>query len=221
MADYICPEHRENACALYAKPGKCDLCDGNMFFEPKKNKAPVKLRPQKKSRRMGARFEEENHNQNVALVGRDSCFLTPNSGAGTVYKGDEWINGFCSVMQELKTNVKPKVSRGSKTYTVKRQELEKVKREGAAANIEFSYLKFRFLETDSETYSIISDEIMNAVIESLTEDRKKASLCDSTIEYFKARYLRCEAEKALLEAKIRELEAKITLDNNINERKDG
>ena len=221
MADYICPEHRENACALYAKPGKCDLCDGNMFFEPKKNKASVKLRTQKKSRRMVARFEEENHNQNVALVGRDSCFLTPNSGAGTVYKGDEWINGFCSVMQELKTNVKPKVSRGSKTYTVKRQELEKVKREGAAANIEFSYLKFRFLETDSETYSIISDEIMNAVIESLTEDRKKASLCDSTIEYFKARYLRCEAEKALLEAKIRELEAKLTLDNNINERKDG
>lgn len=221
MAEFICPEHRENICALYLKPGKCDLCDGNMFFEEKKARSMPKLRTQKKSKRMGARFEEENHSQNVALVGPASCFLTPNSGAGSVYKGDEWINGFCSVMQELKTNVKPKISRGSKTYTVKRQELEKVSREGAEANIEFSYLKFRFLETDSETYSIISDEIMNAVIESLIEDRRKASLCDSTIEYFRARYLRCEAEKAALEAKVRELEAKIRLDDKINERKDG
>ena len=219
--NFSCPEQREGICALFAKEGKCNLCDGNMYFEPIKVKPKPKLRTQKKSERMGSRFEEENHKNNVDLVGGLNCFLTPNSGAGSIYKGDEWIKGFISVMQELKTNVKPKISRGSKTYTCRRAELEKVKREGAEANIEFSYLKFRFLETDSETYSIISDDTMNAIIESLIEDRKKASLCDRTIEYFKARYLRCEAEKAMLEAKIRELEAKINLDNNNNERKDG
>ena len=211
MSEFTCPEGNETSCALYGKAGKCDLCDGSMFFEPIKKKAPVRLRTQKKSKRMGAKFEEENHEQNMAIVGRDSCFLTPNSGAGNLYKGDEWINGFCSVMQELKTNVKPKVSRGSKSYTVKRQELEKVKREGDEANIEFYYLKFRFLESDSETYSIISDEIMNSIIATLNEDRKKVALTDSTVNYFKAKYLRIEAEKSLLEAKVRELEAELAL----------
>lgn len=220
MSEYSCPEGNETSCALYGKAGKCDLCDGSMFFEPIKKKAPVRLRTQKKSKRMGAKFEEENHEQNMAIVGRDSCFLTPNSGAGNLYKGDEWINGFCSVMQELKTNVKPKVSRGSKSYTVKRQELEKVKREGDEANIEFYYLKFRFLESDSETYSIISDEIMNSIIATLNEDRKKVALTDSTVNYFKAKYLRIEAEKSLLEAKVRELEAELAL-VKIKEGKEG
>ena len=220
MSEYSCPEGNETSCALYGKAGKCDLCDGSMFFEPIKKKAPVRLRTQKKSKRMGAKFEEENHEQNMAIVGRDSCFLTPNSGAGNLYKGDEWINGFCSVMQELKTNVKPKVSRGSKSYTVKRQELEKVKREGDEANIEFYYLKFRFLESDSETYSIISDEIMNSIIATLNEDRKKVALTDSTVNYFKAKYLRIEAEKSLLEAKVRESEAALAL-VKIKEGKEG
>lgn len=220
MSEFTCPEGNETSCALYGKAGKCDLCDGSMFFEPIKKKTPVRLRTQKKSKRMGAKFEEENHEQNMAIVGRDSCFLTPNSGAGNLYKGDEWINGFCSVMQELKTNVKPKVSRGSKSYTVKRQELEKVKREGDEANIEFYYLKFRFLESDSETYSIISDEIMNSIIATLNEDRKKVALTDSTVNYFKAKYLRIEAEKSLLEAKVRELEAELAL-VKIKEGKEG
>ena len=220
MSEFTCPEGNETSCALYGKAGKCDLCDGSMFFEPIKKKAPVRLRTQKKSKRMGAKFEEENHEQNMAIVGRDSCFLTPNSGAGNLYKGDEWINGFCSVMQELKTNVKPKVSRGSKSYTVKRQELEKVKREGDEANIEFYYLKFRFLESDSETYSIISDEIMNSIIATLNEDRKKVALTYSTVNYFKAKYLRIEAEKSLLEAKVRELEAELAL-VKIKEGKEG
>ena len=220
MSEFNCPEGNETSCALYGKAGKCDLCDGSMFFEPIKKKAPVRLRTQKKSKRMGAKFEEENHEQNMAIVGRDSCFLTPNSGAGNLYKGDEWINGFCSVMQELKTNVKPKVSRGSKSYTVKRQELEKVKREGDEANIEFYYLKFRFLESDAETYSIISDEIMNSIIATLNEDRKKVALTDSTVNYFKAKYLRIEAEKSLLEAKVRELEAELAL-VKIKEGKEG
>ena len=220
MSEFTCPEGNETSCALYGKAGRCNLCDGSMFFEPIKKKAPVRLRTQKKSKRMGAKFEEENHEQNMAIVGRDSCFLTPNSGAGNLYKGDEWKNGFCSVMQELKTNVKPKVSRGSKSYTVKRQELEKVKREGDEANIEFYYLKFRFLESDAETYSIISDEIMNSIIATLNEDRKKVALTDSTVNYFKAKYLRIEAEKSLLEAKVRELEAELAL-VKIKEGKEG
>ena len=88
------------------------------------------------------------------------------------------------------------------------------------ANIEFYYLKFRFLESDSETYSIISDEIMNSIIATLNEDRKKVALTDSTVNYFKAKYLRIEAEKSLLEAKVRELEAELAL-VKIKEGKEG
>ena len=205
-----CPTGRENECVMFGKT-QCNLCDGEMYFEQKKIKPKPQLRTQKKSNRMGSKFEEENHKKNIGLVGSSGCFLTPNSGAGDMYKGDEWISSFVTIMQELKTNVVPKVSRGSKTYTCKRSELEKVKREGDAANIEFAYLKFRFLESDSDTYSIISDDILDSIIVTLNENRKKVLLCDSTVNYYKDRYSHIEAKNVELEAKIKELESQIKL----------
>ena len=132
--------------------------------------------------------------------------MTPNSGAGDKYKGDEWINGFCTVMQELKTNVKPKISRGSKTYTCKRDELEKVKREGREANVEFAYLKFRFLESDSETYSIISDDIMDSVITTLIADREKVNRINEYIDYYEKREKYLKNKMLMLESRNQELE---------------
>ena len=155
---------------------------------------------------MGARFEEENHQKNVTMFNKTSCFMTPNSGAGDKYKGDEWINGFCTVMQELKTNVKPKISRGSKTYTCKRDELEKVKREGKEANVEFAYLKFRFLESDSETYSIISDDIMDSVITTLIADREKVNKINDYIDYYEKREKYLKNKMLMLESRNQELE---------------
>ena len=218
---FSCPEQREKICSLFAKEGKCDLCDGKMYFEPIRVKPKPMLRTQKKSERMGSRFEEENHKNNVELVGGLNCFLTPNSGAGSIYKGDEWIKGFISVMQELKTNVKPKISRGTKTYTCRRAELEKVKREGIDANVEFMYLKFRFNEADSDTYTIISDDVMDSVIAALIEDRKKVQAVDSLKKYYetkgkyqKSRIVELEARIISLENKIRLIEAenKLTCD---------
>ena len=132
--------------------------------------------------------------------------MTPNSGAGDKYKGDEWINGFCTVMQELKTNVKPKISRGSKTYTCKRDELEKIKREGKEANVEFAYLKFRFLESDSDTYSIISDEVMDSVITTLISDRKKVNKINEYIDYYEKREKYLKNKVLMLELRNQELE---------------
>ena len=206
MNSYQCPENKEEICALFGKAGKCELCDGFMYFEPKKIKPRPQMRTQKKSNRMGARFEEENHQKNVAMFNKTSCFMTPNSGAGDKYKGDEWINGFCTVMQELKTNVKPKISRGSKTYTCKRDELEKVKREGKEANVEFAYLKFRFLESDSETYSIISDDIMDSVITTLISDREKVNKINEYINYYEKREKYLKNKILMLESRNQELE---------------
>ena len=206
MNSFQCPENKEEICALFGKAGKCELCDGSMYFEPKKIKPRPQMRTQKKSNRMGARFEEENHKKNVAMLNKSSCFMTPNSGAGDKYKGDEWINGFCTVMQELKTNVKPKISRGSKTYTCKRDELEKVKREGKEANIEFAYLKFRFLESDSDTYSIISDEVMDSVITTLIADREKVNRINDYIDYYEKREKYLKNKVLMLESRNQELE---------------
>ena len=206
LNSYQCPENKEEICALFGKAGKCELCDGSMYFEPKKIKPRPQMRTQKKSSRMGARFEEENHQKNVAMFNKVSCFMTPNSGAGDKYKGDEWINGFCTVMQELKTNVKPKISRGSKTYTCKRDELEKVKREGKEANVEFAYLKFRFLESDSETYSIISDDIMDSVITTLITDREKVNKINNYIDYYEKREKYLKNKILMLESRNQELE---------------
>ena len=206
MNSYQCPENKEEICALFGKAGKCELCDGSMYFEPKKIKPRPQMRTQKKSSRMGARFEEENHQKNVAMFNKASCFMTPNSGAGDKYKGDEWINGFCTVMQELKTNVKPKISRGSKTYTCKRDELEKVKREGKEANVEFAYLKFRFLESDSDTYSIISDDIMDSVITTLITDREKVNRINEYIDYHEKREKYLKNKVLMLESRNHELE---------------
>ena len=128
-----------------------------------------------------------------------------------MYKGDEWIQGFLSVMQELKTNVKPKISRGSKTYTCRRAELEKVKREGLDANVEFMYLKFRFNEADSDTYTIISDDVMDSVIAALIEDRKKVQAVDSLKKYYEAKDQYQKSKIVELEARITSLEKKISL----------
>lgn len=206
MNSYQCPENKEEICALFGKAGKCELCDGSMYFEPKKIKPRPQMRTQKKSNRMGSRFEEENHKKNLAMLNKSSCFMTPNSGAGDKYKGDEWINGFCTVMQELKTNVKPKISRGSKTYTCKRDELEKVKREGKEANVEFAYLKFRFLESDSDTYSIISDEVMDSVITTLIADREKVNKINEYIDYYEKREKYLKNKLLMLESRNQELE---------------
>ena len=206
MNSFQCPENKEEICALFGKAGKCELCDGSMYFEPKKIKSRPQMRTQKKSNRMGARFEEENHKKNVAMLNKSSCFMTPNSGAGDKYKGDEWINGFCTVMQELKTNVKPKISRGSKTYTCKRDELEKVKREGKEANVEFAYLKFRFLESDSDTYSVISDEVMDSVITTLIADREKVNRINEYINYYEKREKYLKNKILMLESRNQELE---------------
>ena len=206
MSNFQCPENKEEICALFGKVGKCELCDGSMYFEPKKIKPRPQMRTQKKSNRMGSRFEEENHQKNLAMLNKSSCFMTPNSGAGDKYKGDEWINGFCTIMQELKTNVKPKISRGSKTYTCKRDELEKVKREGKEANVEFAYLKFRFLESDSDTYSIISDEVMDSVITTLIADREKVNKINEYIDYYEKREKYLKNKVLMLESRNQELE---------------
>ena len=54
--------------------------------------------------------------------------MTLNSGATVLEKGDEQISGIINVMEELKTQM-PDRAKGTKTFTIKRQWLDKLNKE--------------------------------------------------------------------------------------------
>ena len=188
-------------CEIFHKyPAKCALCPDRAYFSPAKTRIK-KTYAGKKSSRMGARFEEENHAKNETALSRQ----TPNSGAGRI-KGDEQITGLVRIMEELKTHVKPRLSRGDKTFTVHKEWFQKLDAEAPVENMEFWYLKFKFLETDPETYIAINEEILMAMVATLVEDRRKAKLAQQAIDLANARADTLRAENILLEAKLREMQ---------------
>ena len=139
-------------CETFTKyPQKCAMCFREAYYVPVKQK-PKKRYVGKNSNRMGAKFEKENHENNQKLLA--SSNQTPNSGAGRV-KGDEQISGIIHIMEELKTRVKPKIARGSQTFTIHKEWLDKLTKESQAENKECWYLKFRFNETEEDTYVVV------------------------------------------------------------------
>ena len=185
-------------------PGRCELCINQSYYIPYKFKKPLIPRSNKKSKRMGAIFEEKNHESNEKIL--TSSNLTPNSGAGRI-KGDEQITGLVRIMEELKTQIVPKQSRGNKTFTIHKEWFEKLDKEAPLENMEFWYLKFRFLETDPDTYVVINEDMLMSIIKTLSEDRREAKLAKFSIDAANTKADRIHAENILLEAKIRELEA--------------
>ena len=190
-------------CEIFSKyPAKCALCPDRAYYSPEKIRTK-KTYTGKKSNRQGARFEAKNHETNQELLA--SSKLTPNSGAGKI-KGDEQITGLIRVMEELKTHVKPKTARGEKTFTIHKEWLEKLDTEAQAENMEFWYLKFRFLETDTDTYIVLNENVVMSMIATLVEDRRNAKLAQRSIDLANATADRIKAENVLLTARIRELE---------------
>ena len=189
-------------CEIFNKyPAKCAICPDQAYYSPEK----IRIRKPyvgKNSNRQGARFEKRNHESNEKLL--TSSSLTPNSGAGKI-KGDEQITGLVRIMEELKTRVKPKLSRGDKTFTIHKEWFQKLDVEASAEGMEFWYLKFKFLETDPDTYIAINEEILMAMVKTLVEDRRKTKLAQQAIDLANARADTIRAENILLEAKLREL----------------
>ncbi len=193
-------------CETFTKyPQKCALCLRQAYYMPVKQKT-IKRYVGKNSNRMGARFEKENHETNQKLL--TSSNQTPNSGAGKI-KGDEQISGLVHVMEELKTHVKPKLARGSETFTIHKEWLEKLNKEAHAENKEFWYLKFRFNESEAETYIVLEQDMVMSMIKTMAEDRKKANLAQNQIDLAKAKAELIDAENTRLHAEIRLKEAEM------------
>jgi len=196
-------------CEIFTKyPAKCALCPDQSYYSPEKIRVR-KTYTGKKSNRQGAQFETKNHEANQALL--TSSKLTPNSGAGRI-KGDEQITGLVRIMEELKTHIKPKIARGDKTFTIHKEWFTKLDLEAPDENMEFWYLKFRFLETDPDTYIAINEDILMAMVKTLIEDRRKAKLAQQAIDLANAKADRIKAENILLEAKVRELTLQLEME---------
>lgn len=189
-------------CEIFSKyPAKCAMCPDQAYYSPEKVRVQKRYTG-KKSDRQGARFEAKNHEANQKLLVSSS--LTPNSGAGYI-KGDEQITGLVRIMEELKTHVKPRTARGDKTFTIHKEWFDKLDQEAPLENMEFWYLKFRFLETDPDTYVALNEPVLMAMVKTIVEDRRKAKMAQHAVDLANAKADRIRAENILLEARIREL----------------
>ena len=80
---------------------KCNNCyTPNSCYSPKKQEVPIKR--DKLGKRMGAKFELQNHKSNQAILNTGFSMMTPNSGATNLYKGDEQIKGLVVLWKSLK-----------------------------------------------------------------------------------------------------------------------
>ena len=183
---------------------KCNNCyTPNSCYSPKKQEVPVKR--DKLGKRMGAKFELQNHKSNQAILNTGFSMMTPNSGATNLYKGDEQIKGLVRVMEELKTGI-IKQAPGKETFTIKKQWLRKLKLEATAEDQELYYLKFRFNEEDEITYCIIDAEQIMSCIYTLKKDRETAQNADLKIQIAEKQRDVLAAENLLLKEKIKLLE---------------
>lgn len=150
-------------------PDSCAMCVDLSLYVPTKIKKKTSMRRYKKSDRMGASFEERiNYETNHKLSA--SSGLTPNSGAGNI-KGDIEISGCIDVALELKTKVKPKIARGSLTFTIQKEWLTKLRTESLQANKEFWALVFSFLENEKDAYAILEYNQVSDMIATMARDR--------------------------------------------------
>lgn len=192
-------------------PDKCPMCiNQSLYVASKVKKKTTGFRQYKKSDRMGASFEEKvRENTNTRLYAASN--LTPNSGAGDV-KGDIAISGCIDMALELKTKIKPKITRGSLSFTIQKEWLEKLNKESKAANKEFWALVFSFTETDNNIYSILEYDQLLSMICTMTHDRIKYNTVKTELEELKKRYSLLETQ---IVSKNKEIELlKSSLENN-------
>ena len=190
---------------------RCDTCftDG-INYAPLKVKKVTTLahRQNKTDKRLGSHFEYQNHKNNDSLLKDAYSNMTINSGATAIEKGDEQIKGIIEVMEELKTQM-PDRAKGTKSFSIKRQWLDKLHKEAIAENKEFWYLKFAFSEDEAiqdtnNIFVVIEQDIIMSMVKTMVEDRKKANKADSIVDISNKR-------RAYLESKISTLKAKISL----------
>lgn len=200
---------------------KCMLCiRPDLYYQPVKAKnvgfkRNIKV---KESKRQGSISEVKAYNQFKNAIDNNTVTGTPNSGAGKV-KGDMQLVGIVNAMLELKTTtVKNAVkARGKESFSVKREWLEKLKREAKEANKEIYSLIFSFKEFDDDFYAVIELQHLLDVIATMKQDRLNVKNVDRQIDVYRKRSALLEAENTKLTAEIEYLKALLDSKEEVTE----
>lgn len=202
----------------------CFFCSNGMNYKEPKRRTPVRRHSQKADKRMGSGFEKANHDRNVEIL---SSRMTINSGATNKEKGDENIViGAYRLMEELKTQ-EPERARGCKSFSIKREWLNKLHTEALKKNQDFWHLKFAFNEdegaviTRAERFSegnpagsvfvVMEQDMVMSWVQALAQDEIKVAEIDDRMRFLNKKNQVLEAENVALKAKVEELEAKLKL----------
>ena len=176
----------------------CILCvNSSKYKKAKVRKYGIQRNTNKKSNRMGSQAEVINHKTIKDTV---EANMTPNSGAGKI-KGDEQIRGLVNIMQEVKTQEVIR-ARGHSQFTIKKEWLEKLEKEGFNSNMEFWYLVFSFKDNDEKLYTVIDNKQMNDMVATIIHDRKVAKEAQDKIDMANKKTALFEAENIKLHAGI-------------------
>ena len=176
----------------------CILCvNSSKYKKAKVRKYGIQRNNNKKSNRMGSQAEVINHKTIKDTV---EANMTPNSGAGKI-KGDEQIRGLVNILQEVKTQEVIR-ARGHSQFTIKKEWLEKLEKEGFNSNMEFWYLVFSFKDNDEKLYTVIDNKQMNDMVATIIHDRKIAKEAQDKIDMANKKTALFEAENIKLHAEI-------------------
>lgn len=199
---------------------KCYTCfSDSVNYIPIKQKKHYTLnrkQTNKPDKRKGSNFEYNNHNNNIKILKDDAISsMTLNSGATIIEKGDEQISGIIEIMEELKTQM-PDRTKGIKSFTIKREWLDKLHREALQENKEFWYLKFAFSEDETnhvggQVFVVTEQDIIMSMIKTMVEDRKVANRANALIDVANKRKELIEAENIKLRAEVALLRAENNL----------
>lgn len=188
---------------------QCHLCfNSSKYVQAKKKTQGIRKNFNKKSNRMGSELEMKSQAKTQATLDNIvSSRLTVNSGAGNE-KGDGWILGLVNAMIECKTQEIER-AKGHKSFTIKREWLDKLEREAKDALMEFWWLTFSFKDNDDKLYTIIDTQLMNDMLATLVHDRKISKEADSKVDLANKLKRISDTKNTELEATIDNLKARI------------
>lgn len=199
-------EYGYNDC-IHLNTDKCSLCfDGYHYKAPKQvNYGMNKVIKVKESKRQGSINEVKTFNQIKTGIDVQG---TPNSGAGSI-KGDLDLGNFAMV--ECKTTTEKNKGRqpAQHSFSIKRDHLEKLKKEALEAKKEFHFLVFSFQEYDDDLYVVSDLENYNSMIATMKHDRTQLIKVKNEIDIYRTRKNLAEAENTCLLAEIEVLKAEL------------
>lgn len=109
--------------------------------------------------RLSTRYYSHKQEKQIEDTFNGKC--TPNSGATPFIKGDVVID---NILVECKTSIKD-----SNSFSVKKQVLEKLKKEAFSNGKYYSTLCFNFGPTEKKNYFVIDENLFNILVNSLKD----------------------------------------------------